>query len=145
MRIVGDEMIDILKERIEHHEKCRNAYMGWNVPMAANQFAKDRRQEVIDKHTREPIEYEAGGHQIEWKQYFWIEDAKDAKDHRDHYCYRSEVFVDGVKKDIRAIKKSLKHLARDAADAMRKTVELVNEEKKIENQKRWRAQRGLPA
>ncbi len=116
MRIVGDEVVDALEERLEHHEKCRYAYVRWRCPSDQN-----ARSALIEKHIRPPVFIDTGDQQITWEQRLRFEEAHESRDGKAHVIYRSVVMVDGQKKDIRTIKKVLeKQLARNAADAMRK-------------------------
>lgn len=122
MRIVGNEVIDALEERMVHHDHCRYAYVRWHVPQT-----EGGREALVEKHIRPAVSFEAGGHEIFWEQTLTFEDASESKDGREHVVYRSYVTVDGVKKDIRAIRAAIKHLARNTGDAMRKTARLVQE------------------
>jgi hypothetical protein len=124
MRVAGNEAIDALEERIAHHEKCRFAYVSWKYPLTL-----EAQEELKRKHIRPAVSFEADGHEIYWRQTLWFEDAEDSKDGKNHVCYKSTITVDGVKKDIRAIKKAMDHLARNSVDAMRKTAHLVKDGK----------------
>lgn len=122
MRIVGDEVLSALEERIYHHEKCRYAYISWHVLVTVHS-----RQALVEKHIRPEVSFEAGGKEIYWKQTLTFESAMESKDGKQHVVYKSYITVDGEKKDIRAIKTAIKHLARNTSDAMRKTARLVQE------------------
>ncbi len=124
MRIVGNEIIEALQERIEHHEKCRFAYISWKVPPS-----EWERNELVERHIRPFVEFEANGKQIVWIQSLSFESAEDSKDGKEHVIYKSTVTVDGEKKNIRAIKAAMDHLASTVGDAMRKTAQLVAEGK----------------
>jgi len=120
MRIVGDEIVEALQERIEHHQKCRYAYVSWNVP-----YAQYERDELVERHIRPYVEFEANGKQIVWVQSMTFESVDDSKDGKAHVLYKSSVTVDGKRSNITSIKKAMDHLARNAGDAMRKTAQLV--------------------
>jgi len=122
MRIAGHGVMDALEERLRHHDKCRYAYVSWNVPVMEN-----AREALIEKHIRPAVSFEAGGKEIFWEQSLTFEDASESRDGRPHVIYKSTVMVDGQKKNILAIKTAVKHLARNVPEAMRKTARLVRE------------------
>ena len=121
MRIAGSEVVNALEERLRHHDKCRYAYVRWHVPTPRLRAA------LVEKHIRPAVTFEAGGKEISWKQTLAFEESSESKDGREHVVYRSFIMVDGMRKDIRAIKTAMKHLARNVPDAMRKTARLVQE------------------
>jgi len=122
MRIVGNGVVDALEERLRHHDRCRYAYVRWNVPRSPSECAA-----LVEKHIRPAVGFEANGKDIFWEQSLTFESASDSKDGREHVVYKSTVMVDGQKKNILAIKAAIKHLARNVPDAMRKTARLVQE------------------
>jgi hypothetical protein len=94
----------------------------WHVPHTeADKLA------LVEKHIRLAVTFEAGGKEISWKQTLTFEESSESKDGREHVIYRSFIMVDGVRKNILAIKAAMKHLARNVPDAMRKTARLVQE------------------
>lgn len=122
MRIAGSEAVDALEERLRHHDRCRYAYAAWRVPLVQGD-----RDMLVERHTRLTVSFEAGGKEILWGQSLSFEMASDSTDGKAHVIYKSTVMVDGVKKNILAIKAAIKHLARNVPDAMRKTAMLVRE------------------
>ena len=122
MRIAGDEAVDVLEERLSHHANCRYVYISWAVP-----DTQVEREALVKDHSRHRISFEANGKEIFWEQTMRFEAASDSKDGRKHVIYKSTIMVDGVKKDIRAIKAAIKHIARDTPDAMRKTARLIQD------------------
>jgi len=120
MRIAGNEIVDALEERLRHHDRCRYAYIRWNVPVT-----EGGREALVEKHIRPAISFEADGKEIFWQQTLRFEDAEDSRDGKEHVIYQSIIMVNDVKKNILAIKAAIKHVARNVPDAMRKTARLV--------------------
>ena len=90
-RIRGSKMEQTLKSVIAQHDRFKSAYF-WSPPCNAN-----GRRHMERQNTREPISFVFRG------STYSIEQSVDCSCANVYYRFR--VFVDGVKRDIRAIKK----------------------------------------
>jgi len=91
---MNDELKSTLAEIIDQHERFKNSYF-WRPPSsAAARLAYEK------KHTRDDVMFEHNG-----KQHL-VTQTVDCS--CKNVYYRFAVFVDGIKRDIRALKRLVK-------------------------------------
>jgi len=108
--IIDAELVEQLKERLALHKKMKGVYF-FTPPTIAGE-----RRRYEKAHSRELLDFSVDDLRVMWEQIVECS-CKNV-------YYKSIIMMNGVNKDIRAIKKCLRVIAASASDAMRKAAVL---------------------